>query len=501
VDAQFRLQQINALALPAFAKVEPKVGRDFGEVMNILWGPELGGEIVKLFRHTLATGERYVSPRFSNFRQDLGEDRAYEWEIQRMTLPDNSHGVVCYFNDITERIKSEQTLWQAKATAESASRAKDNFLAALSHELRTPLSPALLLASESADNHQLPEPVRLNFEVIRKNIELEARLIDDLLDLTRITAGKMVLNKVLIDIHDVLMDALSTIQAEQQEKNLRLAVNFNAAKPMVEGDAVRLQQVFWNVLKNAVKFTPVNGTITLETSINEKNQLVIIITDTGIGMNAAEIARVFTAFAQGDHAGGSDSHRFGGLGLGLAITKNLVELHAGKIIAESAGSGQGSAFTIELPLALTTKAEYKSKNLFPQKNGVEILKEESSSISVLLVEDHKITRTVLAQLLSRRNYRVVMADSIAQARNIASQEKFDLLISDIGLPDGNGNDLMSEFQKKYGLNGIALTGYGMEEDIARGKAAGFVAHLIKPVRIQSLENALSIAKKQTNDHG
>jgi PAS domain S-box-containing protein len=500
VDAQFRLQQINALALPAFAQVEPKVGRDFGEVMNILWGPELGGEIVKIFRHTLTTGERYVSPRFSNFRQDLGEERAYEWEIQRMALPDSSHGVVCYFNDITERIKTEQTLWQAKATAESASRAKDNFLAALSHELRTPLSPALLLASESADNHQLPEPVRLNFEIIRKNIELEARLIDDLLDLTRITAGKMVLNKVLIDIHDVLMDAVATIQAEQQEKHLRLDIKLSASPSLVEGDAVRLQQIFWNVLKNAVKFTPVNGTITLETSINEQSQLVIKITDTGIGMNADEIARVFTAFAQGDHAGGRDSHRFGGLGLGLAISKNLVELHAGKIVAESTGTGRGSAFIIELPLAKFTKAESKTRNNFPQKDGVEILKVESSSMSVLLVEDHEITRTVLAQLLMRRKYHVVLADSVAKARNIASQEKFDLLISDIGLPDGNGNDLMSEFQKKYGLKGIALTGYGMEEDIARGKAAGFVAHLVKPVRIESLENALNIAKMRTNDH-
>jgi PAS domain S-box-containing protein len=616
VDAQFRLQQINALALPAFAQVEPKIGRDFSDVMNILWGPELGGEITKIFRHTLATGERYISPRFSEFRQDLGEDRAYEWEIQRMTLPDNSHGVVCYFNDITEKIReaqasqqlaaivessadaiiskdtngiitswnhgaeqlfgysakevigqpitiliprerlneepkilerirrgeriehyetfrqrkdgtlieisltvspikdaegkvigaskisrditkqkqSERELEQAHKEAVAASRAKDDFLAALSHELRTPLNPALLIASESADNHKLPEAVRLNFETIRKNIELEARLIDDLLDLTRITTGKMVLNKSLVDVHDILLDAIETTQMEQQEKKLHLDIHLDAPQSLVEGDAVRLQQVFWNVLKNAVKFTPIKGKITLETSVKVDGQLLIKVTDTGIGMNATEVARVFAAFAQGDHAGVGGSHRFGGLGLGLAISKNLVELHSGKIIAESAGSNQGSAFTIELPLAKEIKAEYKTKNDFARKNGAETLKEESGSMSVLLVEDHEITRAVLAQLLTRRNYRVVTADSIAKAREIACQDKFDLLISDIGLPDGNGNDLMSEFHKKYGLKGIALTGYGMEEDIARGKAAGFVTHLIKPVRIQSLENALSIAK-------
>jgi CheY-like chemotaxis protein len=182
------------------------------------------------------------------------------------------------------------------------------------------------------------------------------------------------------------------------------------------------------------------------------------------------------------------------LGLGLAISKNLVELHSGKITAQSDGSNQGSTFAIELPLAKEIKAEYKTGNDFARKNGVEVLKEESVSMSVLLVEDHEITRTVLAQLLTRRNCRVVTADSIAKAREIAGQDKFDLLISDIGLPDGNGNDLMSEFQKKYGLRGIALTGYGMEEDIARGKAAGFVTHLIKPVRIQSLESALALVK-------
>jgi PAS domain S-box-containing protein len=617
VDAQFRLQQINALALPAFAQVEPKIGRDFGEVMNILWGPELGGEITKIFRHTLATGERYVSQRFCEFRQDLGEDRAYEWETQRVTLADGQHGVVCYFNDITEqrreahaaqqlaaivessadaiiskdvngiitswnrgaehlfgysaqeivgqpvtiliprerlneepnilnRIRrgeriehyetirqrkdgtlieisltvspiqdaegkvigaskiardvtkqkqAERELEQAHKEAVAASRAKDDFLAALSHELRTPLNPALLLASESADNHQLPEPVRLNFETIRKNIELEARLIDDLLDLTRITAKKMVLNKSLVDVHDVLTDAIATMQSEQQDKKLHLDIKLKAAQSLVEADAVRLQQVFWNVLKNAVKFTPVKGKITLETSIQEKGQLIIKITDTGVGMNQAELARVFTAFAQGDHAGDGGSHRFGGLGLGLAISKDLVELHSGQITAHSAGKDQGSAFTIELPLAKEIKTEYKTGNDLAQKKGVEVLKEGSGSMSVLLVEDHEITRTVLAQLLTRRNYRVVTADSIARARDIVRQDKFDLLISDIGLPDGDGNDLMSEFQKKYGLKGIALTGYGTEEDIARGKAAGFITHLIKPVLIQSLENALALVKR------
>jgi len=407
--------------------------------------------------------------------------------------------------DITERRRAEQKLTEsfqreklAREKAESANRTKDNFLAALSHELRTPLNPALLIASESAANYQLPEEVRLSFETIRKNIELEASLIDDLLDLTRITTGKIVLNKTLLNIHDVLADAVKTIEAEQREKDLTLDIKFGVLFAVVYGDAVRLQQVFWNVLKNAIKFTPAKGRITIETLDDVDQQLLIKITDTGIGMNADEIARVFTAFAQGDHAAGGASHRFGGLGLGLAICQNLVELHSGKIEAFSAGPNQGTTFIVTLPLFKVNKTP-KNDDSNPAKPETN---ESSDNVivetSVLLVEDHTATRDVMAQLLRRRNYKVFTADSIAAAREIAGENKLDLLISDLGLPDGNGNDLMNELRMRYGLKGIALTGYGMEEDIARGKMVGFVAHLTKPVRIQLLESALLTVKSKAN---
>ncbi|HTB85641.1 MAG TPA: PAS domain-containing protein [Candidatus Sulfotelmatobacter sp.] len=494
INAEFRVQQINTRALPAFEKVEPKTGRTLTEVMHIQWGREAGDELAAIFRHTLDTGEAYVSPGYSNVRADLGVEKTYEWQTRRVTLPNGSHGVVCYFNDITERIRSEQALIQAKIAAESASRAKDNFLAALSHELRTPLNPALLIASESADNHELPGEVRSNFETIRKNIELEARLIDDLLDLTRITAGKMILNQDMVNVHYILADALRTVQTDQQEKNIPVTIKLDATHSLIDGDPVRLQQIFWNVLKNAVKFTPANGQITVETGNGADGQIIIKITDNGLGMSEAEVARIFAPFAQGDHARGN-THQFGGLGLGLAIAKNLVELHGGKISARSAGVGLGSVFTIELPTAQKANARERiERDSKPKASNVS--EHGANPISVLLVEDHEITRTVLAQLLTRRNYKVTPADSIASARELAGRHKFDLLISDIGLPDGNGNDLMKEFKEHYGLKGIALTGYGMEEDIARGKAAGFVTHLIKPVTIQSLETALAMMKSK-----
>jgi CheY-like chemotaxis protein len=195
---------------------------------------------------------------------------------------------------------------------------------------------------------------------------------------------------------------------------------------------------------------------------------------------------------QGDHASGGGSHRFGGLGLGLAISKKLVEIHAGKIFAESAGLNRGTVFTVELPLTQKIKNENDSDPDANWTSPVEIPKSDGAQISVLLFEDHDATRTVLAQLLARRNYKVIHTNTIAGARTLAGQNKFDLLISGIGLPDGNGNDLMKELHESYGLKGIALTGYGTEDDIARGKAVGFVTHLVKPVRIQSLEKALSV---------
>ena len=255
-----------------------------------------------------------------------------------------------------------ETLKQARDEAQRASRAKDAFLAALSHELRTPLSPVLLIASEYACDQQLPEDVRQNFDIIRKNIELEARLINDLLDLTRVTTGKFSLQRDHVDACKILMEALETVRPEIRKKEIQLDLDLGADHCTVNGDSVRLQQVFWNVLTNAVKFTPKNGTIRVESSIVQKQkqhiELQVRVTDSGIGMTPEESARVFQAFAQGDHANpnvngngnGNRAHRFGGLGLGLAISKNLVHLHSGTITAKSAGRNQGATFTITLPL-------------------------------------------------------------------------------------------------------------------------------------------------------
>jgi PAS domain S-box-containing protein len=492
INAEFRVQQINTRALPAFEKVEPKIGRTLTEVMHIQWGKEAGDELAAIFRHTLDTGEPYISPGYSNVRADLGEEKTYEWQTRRVTLPNGSHGVVCYFDDITERIRAEQALIQAKEIAETASRSKDDFLAALSHELRTPLNPVLLIASDAANDLQLPEKTRADFGMIRRNVELEARLIDDLLDLTRITRGKLSLEKRPLDVRAVLQDAIAIVRADAETKKISLTLDLGTDQIMVLGDAVRLQQIFWNVLKNAVKFTPEGGRITVEIrTLAENGNIAIKIIDSGIGLTIREITHIFNPFAQGDHAGSSGSHQFGGLGLGLAISRMLVELHSGVIQAASAGRDQGATFTIELPCL--PAGEISAPPEQPATNNPQAALKKNSVRRILLVEDHEPTRTALARLLARRDYQVMAASSVAEARALVRREKFDLVVSDIGLPDGNGYALMSELRDEFGLRGIALTGYGTEQDVSRAQNSGFVAHLTKPVRIEALEKALGDA--------
>jgi signal transduction histidine kinase len=401
----------------------------------------------------------------------------------------------------------EAALKASEAKFKAASHAKDEFLAALSHELRTPLNPVLLLASHAVRDPVLPQAVRANFDTIRKNVELEARLIDDLLDLTRITQGVLRLDLRTIDAHAIVRDALAIVRPEAEEKGLAVSLELGAPEHTIRGDVVRLQQVFWNLLKNAVKFTPAGGKISIETQMSaESGEWTLSIADTGIGLTDAELDRVFEAFTQGEHAHQPGSHRFGGLGLGLAISRTLVKMHAGRIEAWSDGRNKGSVFVVNLPL-LREPAVSAPSEPAPAAAGFQTRSETvtqpaqtpeapSSSIGrrirILLVEDHEATRSTLAHLLGCLEYEVVAAGSAAEAR--AAKGHFDLVISDIGLPDGGGCELLEELRAaRPGLSGIALSGYGMHEDVTRSRLAGFAEHLTKPVGIDALDAAILAA--------
>ena len=394
-------------------------------------------------------------------------------------------GVVLVFRDVTERRSGDLALLAAKDMAEAASRAKDGFLAALSHELRTPLTPALLTAASLREDERLPEDARDQLGMLERNIALEARLIDDLLDLTRVEQGKLTLRPEPCDAHALIRLSAEMVLDEAREKGVTLAQELAAAQSGLTADATRLQQVIWNLLRNAVKFTPRGGRVVIRTSNlpgdAEFSRLRIEVADTGIGIEPAAKERIFRAFEQGSTAG---EHRFGGLGLGLSIARAIVDVHQGTIRAESAGPGQGATFIVELPGAeeftpKTAPAPRPAAGAAPMKRR-----------RILLVEDHYPTLSVLTRLLTRAGHRVTAADSVAAALDEAAKDTFDIVLSDLGLPDGTGHELMMQLRDRYGLRGIALSGYGMEQDLARSREAGFVSHLVKPVDFSQLSRAL-----------
>jgi len=369
----------------------------------------------------------------------------------------------------------------AKSAAETANAAKDDFLAVLSHELRTPLTPALAAASAlqntpSADPAELQE----SLAIIRRNIELEARLVDDLLDVTRITRGKLRLQSAPVDLHAVLRDALAMAEPALSEKQIRPVVQLADGRSTVRGDAARIVQVFSNLLTNAAKFTAAGGRVTVRTSLTA-GEVRVEIEDTGIGIAPELLPRIFDAFRQGE---AGTARRFGGLGLGLSVAKGLVEAHGGRIEVCSDGYNQGATFTVEFPLL--TGAGAPAEAVAPSVDTSEPLRR----LRVLLVEDHDDTRHILQRLIARAGHTVTTASSLQQARRVLAEGDFDFLLSDLGLPDGSGLDVIAALRQKSDIPAVAMSGFGMEEDVARSRAAGFAEHIIKPVAAEALRELL-----------
>jgi signal transduction histidine kinase len=386
-------------------------------------------------------------------------------------------GVLFLVEDKTRDVRLRQELI-------GANTAKDQFLALLSHELRNPLSPVIAMVAElearSPNNSDLRQPLA----VIRRNVELEARLIDDLLDVTRIAKGKLQLSFEITSVHETLERAYEICHADILKKNLRFEFQLGAENMFVNGDPARLQQVFWNLITNAVKFTPAGGSIVVESSNPSEDRIAIRTIDSGIGIDPLKIGKVFNAFEQGQS---SITRKFGGLGLGLAISKAMVRAHGGTISAESAGLGRGATFTVLLN-TVPTPEETKTIRRPELANNVE--RPRASKRHLLVVDDHQDTCIGMKMLLERRGYRITLAHTADQALEKAQAEKFDLLISDIGLPDRSGYELMEELRAKNSLPGIALSGFGTENDITKARAAGFSEHLTKPINFDRLDEAI-----------
>jgi len=395
-----------------------------------------------------------------------------------------AHRSPAIFTERTERILAVVALQvsmglenaQLYGAAQAASAAKDQFLAMLSHELRTPLTPIFAVLAAMEEYPDLPEKMRSDLLVISRNLQLEAQLIDDLLDLTRISRGKISLRREITDVHSLIRSVSQLCQSEIDKQQIGFELDLEASRYHVLGDASRLQQVFWNLLSNAVKFSNVGGKIELRTCVVADAELHVRLTDDGCGIDPALLERIFQPFEQGDI---SVSPRFGGLGLGLAISKFIVDAHQGEIWAESPGLGKGATFTVSLPLAETEQVR-SAPPVGPKPPPI------SRPVRILLVDDHYDTLDVMGRLLTRCGYEVVTASTYSKAFSLGRQQEFDLLISDLGLHDGSGYELMSALRAVSSVKGIALSGYGMKADIDRSLAAGFSAHLTKPCDLSVL---------------
>jgi signal transduction histidine kinase/CheY-like chemotaxis protein len=389
-------------------------------------------------------------------------------------------GVLYLIDDRTRDVTLRQELIGANA-------AKDQFLALLSHELRNPLSPVIAMVGElEASTPDTPE-IRQALEVIRRNVELEARLIDDLLDVTRIAKGKLQLTFETVSVHEILQRAYEICRDDIDRKKLHVEFRLRAGQAYVDADPARLQQVFWNLIKNSVKFTPTGGRIIIETLNPVAEDVEIRITDTGIGIEGEKIDKIFNAFEQGQS---SITRRFGGLGLGLAISKAMVDAHGGKIRVESEGKDKGATFTLRLRTVTAPVAVTGNGAQARPTREVEMKPIETRARRVLVVDDHYDTCTGMKMMLERRGYDITLAHTADQAVEKVRSQDFDLLISDIGLPDRSGYELMRELQTIKSLRGIALSGFGTEHDVDKARAAGFSEHLTKPINFERLEEAI-----------
>jgi signal transduction histidine kinase/ActR/RegA family two-component response regulator len=383
--------------------------------------------------------------------------------------------------EIAMRQRAGEAERAARESAQAANRAKDRMLAVIGHELRAPLAPVLMEVSTLLRQGDHPE-LRPTLETIRGHIELEVRLVDDLIDLALLEQGRLRLERRPVDVHEVIRRAIEVCRGLRPAESLRLELELRARKHWVDGDATRLEQVLWNLLRNAVDHVLDGGRVTVRTrdeppEDNTAGTLAIEVADDGVGILGSDLARIFEAFERGGRAG-----RPGGLGLGLAIARQLTEAHGGRILATSAGTGRGATFVVRLPPIERILGD-------PPPPPIPVPLPDPAALRVLLVEDHVATREAIERALRRQGYQVRSVGRVAEAVNAANGYEFGILLSDIELPDGSGLELMSLLRGR-GVRGIALSGYATEDDRRLSIEAGFTEHLAKPVTIDALEAAM-----------
>ena len=489
-------------------------GRDLSEM---IMPPRFRAAHHQGLEHYLTTGEAAILDRRIEVQAVRADGTEFPVELAVARIPIAGQPMfTAHIRDIGARKLAEEALRSAKRDAEEANQAKDRFISILSHELRTPLNPIALTVDSILRKIEPDDDLRDDLESIRHYVGKEARLIDDLLDVTRIARGKMSLRTEIADAHHLIEQAVGRCVDDFSAKSLRVVIDLQADHHLIQADPNRLRQVFWNLIKNAVKFTLGGGSITVR-SRNEaivsgpqtpdltesSRHLIVEVSDDGIGIDPADLPRIFEAFQQGEP---STHRQFGGLGLGLAICSGVVEGLGGQISVRSDGKGLGTTFTVRLrslksPLVLpegsTTSPASNPDVSHPSfstravpASGAD--SKEEASLEVLVVEDEPTTIRLMSRLIRGLGHQVTTAETIAEAsRWVDGSKRFDLVVSDIGLPDGTGLDLMRRIRATRGmLPGIALTGYGTVEDIEQSRLAGFSAHMTKPIDFNQLETLI-----------
>lgn len=392
---------------------------------------------------------------------------------------------------------------QARKEAEEADRLKDEFLATLSHELRTPLTSVLGWASLIRSGEVSKANFAIGLETIERNARLQARLIDDLLDVSRIITGNLRLELRPVDLNPVIEAAKDVVLPAAEAKAIQLQITLDSNACIIKGDTNRLRQVVWNLLLNAIKFTSRGGQVAVDLRCADSS-VVLTISDSGEGIDPEFLPYVFDRFRQAE---GSMSRRQGGLGLGLAVARHLVELHGGSVSARSPGKGLGATFTVELPLALDLQATRAGAPQAKREDtqGIDDLVKTDDrrqpgirldGLRVLVAEDDDDARTLLMMMLQRCGAEVTLASSAAEALHCIETEKPDALISDIAMPDEDGYELMRKVRalppERGGLTpAIALTGYAASRDREQALAAGYQSHLAKPIEQSQLIRAIA----------
>jgi signal transduction histidine kinase/CheY-like chemotaxis protein len=401
--------------------------------------------------------------------------------IETRAYPALDGGIAFFFRDISERKTAEEKLQQAD-------RRKDEFLAMLAHELRNPLAPI----SAAAELLQMTTPdeerVRQTSQIIGRQVHHMTSLIDDLLDVSRLTRGLVQLDNVPLDIRHSVTDAVEQVTPLIRSRRHHFALHLPPDTTMVMGDKKRLVQVIANVLNNAAKYTPEGGNIVLKVEVHTAH-VVIEVKDNGIGLSPELTAHAFDLFAQAERTSDRSS---GGLGLGLALVKSLVELHHGTVTCESAGLGKGSKFTVCLPRLV----QEPNRNF--QKNADSHVQQETNSLRIMVVDDNVDAAAMLAMLLEASGHQVMIEHASSRALERARKEAPQVCLIDIGLPEIDGNELAQRLRAQpetaHSLL-IAVTGYGQEQDRRQSLAAGFDHHFVKPVNTKKLVSIIAGVSK------